>query len=429
MSSAADVGSGLRRATRRGRNWIKLVRSGDALFFSSAAGEPATLIDQFVDAASAGSLPSVTAYQMLRGGGLRLRAAASEKIKIIGLTAGEMGDAIERGVGSFLPLGIYQLAQAIASRQLRFDVAVVQTSPPDRRGYLSLGVSVDFAADVVRNSRTVIAEINERAPRTLGNSAIHISEITAAVEVSRDLPETRESPIDDVARDVGRQVVELVSNGATIEIGVGSVMSAVLESLKQHRDLGLHTGLLTDPMVPLIEAGVISNRRKARDRGLSVANQARGTRRLYDFIHDNPGVSMQPATYTHSPIVLQSLVDFHAINAAIEVDLLGQANCEFVKGVRHSSVGGLLDFVRAGRLNDGARSIVVLKSTDRGGSISRIVPRLDAGQGVTVTADLADMVVTEHGFADLRTLDVSQRRKALIAIAHPRHREDLARTS
>jgi 4-hydroxybutyrate CoA-transferase len=268
-----------------------------------------------------------------------------------------------------------------------------------------------------------VAQVNARSPRTLGDCFIHASEIDAAIEVSTELVEFGVEPADDQGRRIAEHVLELVPDRSTIEMGVGAVMTAILEGLADRAELGLHTGLIIEPMVALIEAGVITNQWKGVDQGVSVANQCRGSRRLYDFLDDNPAVSMRPARYTHDPRVLGSLRNFRAINSAIEVDLLGQVNSEFVGGRRISSSGGLADFVRAGQNVDGARSIIALRSTTRSGEQSRIVPRLL--DGVTVTADLADVVVTENGIADLRGLPADRRARALIEIADVRFRDQL----
>jgi 4-hydroxybutyrate CoA-transferase len=413
------------KALIAGGAWLKSLRPGDHVFLGSACGEPAALIARLIEGVQTGAVRGLTAYQMMRGGDRRLVSAAGPDLHLVGLTYHpDLGEAVEHGYASFLPISIYEIARSIDEGRLKFDVALIQTSPPDPDGNMSLGVSVDFAAQAVRQSRLVVAQVNDRSPRTLGDCCIHASEIDAAIEVSSELVEFGVEPSDDQGRRISEHVLELVPDRSTIEMGVGAVMTAILEGFKNRAELGLHTGLIIEPMVALIEAGVITNQWKGIDRGVSVANQCRGSRRLYDFLDDNPQVSMRPARYTHDPGVLASLRNFRAINSAIEVDLLGQVNSEFVGGRRMSSSGGLTDFVKAGQVVDGARSIIALRSTTRRGDRSRIVPSLT--DGVTLTADLADVVVTENGIADLRGLPADKRARALIEIADERFRDQLA---
>lgn len=413
-----------RKALGAGASWLNSLRTGDRVFLGSACGEPAELIAQLLAGVQGGAVRELTAYQMMRGGDRRLVSAAGPDLHLVGFTYHpDLDEPVDRGYASFLPISIYEIARNIDEGRLKFDVALVQTSPPDDDGNMSLGVSVDFAAQAVRQSRLVVAQVNDRSPRALGDCFIHASEVDAAIERSTELLEFGVEPADDQGRRIAAYVLELVPDRSTIEMGIGAVMTAILEGLEARAELGLHTGLIIEPMVDLIEAGVITNQWKGIDQGVSVANQCRGSRRLYDFLDDNPAVSMRPARYTHDPRVLGSLHKFRAINSAIEVDLLGQVNSEFVRGRRISSSGGLADFVRAGQVVDGARSIIALRSTTRSGEHSRIVPRLI--DGVTVTADLADVVITENGIADLRGLPADKRARALIEIADERFRDQL----
>lgn len=407
-----------------GASWLKSLRPGDQVFLGSACGEPAELIAQLLAGVQTGATRGLTVYQMMRGGDRTLVSAAGPDLNLVGITYHpDLGEAVERGYASFLPISICEIARNIDEGRLKFDVALIQTSPPDPDGNMSLGVSVDFAAQAVRQSRVVVAQVNDRSPRTLGDCFVNASEIDAAIEVSRELVDFAVEPADDQGRRIAAHVLNLVPDRSTIEMGIGAVMTAILEALQVRAGLGLHTGLIIEPMVDLIEAGVITNEWKGVDPGVSVANQCRGSRRLYDFLNENPAVSMRPASYTHDRRVLGSLRNFRAINSAIEVDLLGQVNSEFVGGRRVSSTGGLADFVRAGQVIEGARSIIALRSTARRGEQSRIVPRLT--DGVTVTADLADVVVTENGVADLRGLSAGRRARALIEIADERFRDQL----
>ncbi len=414
-----------RQALGRGREWLNDLRDGDHIFVGSAAGEPTTLIDQLIQAAQRDELPRLVVYQMLRGGAQRLLSVAGERLQVVGLIANEALDRLSRsGYASFLPTTIHQTARAIAERRLVIDVVILQVTPPDNNGHLSLGISADFALQACAQSRFIVAEVNDRLARTCG-AFLQASKLSAAIETSVAVREVPLDAADEEARRIAKHVAELVPDGATIEIGVGAIMTAVLEALAGHRRLGLHTGLMIDPMVPLITQGAVTNEEKSIDRGTSVANQARGTSLLYDFLNDNPLVAMKPALYTHDHKVLTSLPAFRAINSAIEVDVLGQVNSEFLNGRRVSGTGGLADFVRAAHDSTNGRSIIALRSTAVQRSVSRIVSRLDPSAGVTLTADLADFVVTEHGVADLRGKDARARHESLIAVADPQFRDQL----
>lgn len=392
------------------------VRPGSRVFISSACAEPATVVAELVRRAEAGELRDVSSFMMLGGSSGALLAAAREGHQIVAITAST------KWASDFFPWTIYQTSDLMRRGELHFDVAVIHTTPPDEDGLMSLGVSVDFARQAVEQARIVIAEVNPRMPYTLGDSHVHVSQVDGLVEVNYPLAEEVPAPSSATARAVAGHVLTHVPDGATIEVGVGRIMTAVLGALTARNELGLHTGLLIEPMVDLIESGNITNSRKTRDRGVSVANQGRGRQRLYDFVHRNPAVHFMPASYTHSPAVLTNLPDFRAINSALEVDLMGRVNAEVRDGRRVSSTGGLGDFARAAAYGPGGRSVIALASTADGGAASRIVPRLDAG-AVTLTADLADLVVTEHGSAVLRGKRPHERALALLAIADPRHRD------
>jgi acyl-CoA hydrolase len=412
-------------ALMRGKHWIEGVHSGDNVFAGSACGEPRQLTGEFSAVIARGGLDDITVYQMPWPGGSSILASAGTRLRFVGLTYHpSLASLMASGAASFMPTSIFQISREMAEGALSFDVALVQVSPPDERGWLSFGVSVDFAAQAVRKARYVVAEISQQCPRSLGDAGLHISDVDAAIVTTGGPAEWIAASADDEARRIADNLLPYVPNRSTIEIGMGSVMTAVLESLRGRRDIGLHTGLLTEPMMDLVESGVITNAYKGIDRGVSVANQCRGTRRLYDFVDRNQNVALRPARYTHDHRILARLKTFRAINSAVQVDLIGQVNSEFVDGRRVSSNGGLTDFVRACQEGEDARSIIALRSTTSKGT-SRIVADLSGTPTVTLTADLADVIVTEYGAAELRSLDARRRADALIAIAHPAHRESL----
>lgn len=392
------------------------IRPGDRVFLSSACAEPSTVIADLGQRARTGRLRGVTSFMMLGGSSGAVLATEREGHHVVAITAST------KWASDFFPWTIYQTSDLMRQGELCFDVAVVHVTPPDEDGFMSLGVSVDFAQQAVAQARIVIAEVNQRMPYTLGDNKIHVSQVDGLVEVNYPLAEEKAAPSSATARAIAGHVLEHVPDGATIEIGVGRIMTAVLDALTARNDIGLHTGLIIDVMLDLITAGNITNSRKVLDHGISVANQGRGRQRLYDFVHRNPAVHFMPASYTHSPAVLAQLPDFRAINSALEVDLMGRVNAEIREGRRVSSTGGLGDFARAAAYVPGGRSVIALAATANGGAASRIVPRLDVG-AVTLTADLADIVVTEYGSAVLRGKRPRERALALIAIADPRHRD------
>jgi 4-hydroxybutyrate CoA-transferase len=410
--------------------WTDLIREGDRIFVSSGCGEPETLIDDIQAAVSRDALPSVTVYQMFRGGSLRLlHLAGPTTFRFVAITAGrELIPKLADGSATHLELSIYETATALERGDLAFDVALIQVSRPDRHGALSLGISVDFAAQAVAGSRLVVAEVNHQMPRALGDSFVFESQVDLCRQVTRPLYEMPPGQGDETSRRIGENVATIVPDGATIEVGVGAVTDGVAEALRSRRHLGIHTGLLSTPLLGLIEGGAVTNERKTWLRGRTVANQVRGTRQLYAFLDDNPGVAMMPASYTHAPDVLARQPAFHAINSAIEVDCLGQANCEFIGGERVATSGGVIDFVRAGvTARDGA-SIIAMKSTAQGGTTSRIVPTLRDGH-VTLSGALADVLVTEHGIALLRGKSARERAEAIIRVADPRFEQSLKKAA
>jgi 4-hydroxybutyrate CoA-transferase len=337
-------------------------------------------------------------------------------------------EARRRGRVQFVPVRYFDLVTQFArGGTFAPECVLVHTTPPDARGYLSLGVAVGVALPAARTAPLVLAQVNPRMPRTRGNGWLHRSQVDAYVEVDEPLIEYPPPSVGAVERAIGRHVAALVPDGATVQVGVGAIPQAVLEALDGHRDLALHS-LLVDASVALVERGVVTAARKPFHRGRLDVAEAMGTRRLFDFLHDNDRVNMESSAFVHDPDVVARLERFVAINSALEVDLTGQVNAETLGGRQVAGIGGQFDFVLgASRARLGA-SVVALPSTGgRDGSVSRIVARLGAGSAVTTPRYLADWVVTEHGAARLRGLGERQRAAALIAVAHPRVREELDR--
>jgi acyl-CoA hydrolase len=372
---------------------------GDGVWWGQGSAEPEPLVNQLLDAVD-------------RVGPIRAFS---------GLTWNE------RLSGDVVPCHYSAIPRMFATGQLPNDVGLVQVSRPDGAGMVTLGTGVEYVADALPHTRILIAEINEQMPRTVGGPRLPLTAFAAVVETDRPLREPPTKPVDEVERAIARHVAGIIEDGATIQIGVGSLPSAVLEALAGHADLGLHSGMIADGVLSLIGKGVLTGARKEIDPGLAVTGaalcSAEGYRRLGDF-----PLEFRAASYTHSPAVLSRLTSLVSINSAIEVDLLGQVGAELARGVHIGAVGGQVDFSRAASLT-GARSIIALRSTVGTGESeqSTIVPALHSGVVTTARVDV-DAVVTEHGVAMLTGCTVAERALRLIEVAAPAHREHLERS-
>ncbi len=334
----------------------------------------------------------------------------------------------ERGQVEFVPARYFDAA-ALFKRGGPWapDAVIVHTTPPDRFGYLSLGVSVSYPLPAAREASLVLAHVNPQMPRTLGNAFLHRSQVDYWVEAEHPLLEYPPSPLGSVEREIARRVSALVPDGATLQIGIGAIPQALVEALGDRRDLGVHS-IVVDHMLPLIEKGVITNARKSFHPGRMDVCEVMGTRRLFDFVHENRLINMEPSDIVHDPQVVGRIRNFVSINSALEVDLTGQVNAESIGPRQRSGIGGQFDFVLGASRAPGGLAVIALPSTGRGGTTSRIVRRLQEGASVTTPRYLADYVATEHGVAALRGRSVRERARALIAAAHPRFREDLERS-
>lgn len=338
---------------------------------------------------------------------------------------GNTRQAVAEGRADFTPVFLGEIPSMFRSRELPLDVAMVQVSPPDEHGYCRLGLSVACALPAVEAARIVLAELNPRVPRTMGNSAIHVSEITYAVEVDRPLPEVPPAAFGPVERSIGEHVARLVPNGATIQVGIGKVPNAVLAALCEHEELGVHTEMFSDGLLELVRRGVVTGRRKTRFERRVVTSFATGTAALHQFVHDNPFVEFHPSHVVNDPNEIRKQHAMVAINSALEIDLTGQVCADSMGEQIHSGIGGQMDFVQGSLRSPGGRAIIALPSTASGGQCSRIVPRLRAGAGVVTTRGHVQWVVTEHGAVNLRGRTLRERAELLIGIAHPDVRGEL----
>lgn len=339
-----------------------------------------------------------------------------------------MREAVNSGRADYIPVFLSEVPRLFRQKILPLDVALLHVSPPDRHGYCSLGISVDVARAASDSARILIAQINPNMPRTHGDGLIHVSRLTAMVECNDPIVEHHPSPLSDTERAIGRHVASLVEDGATLQMGIGAIPDAVLAALGSHRRLGIHTEMFSDGIIDLVEKGVITGEAKKIHQGEIVAGFAVGSRRLYDFMDDNPVIRMLDIAYVNDTAVIRRNPQVTAINSALEVDLTGQICADTLGCKQYSGVGGQMDFIRGAALSDHGRPIIALPSVTGRGE-SRIAAMLKPGAGVTTTRAHIHYIVTEYGVAMLYGKSLRQRAKALIEIAHPSHREALSQAA
>ena len=335
-------------------------------------------------------------------------------------------EAVQTGRADYLPIFLSEIPRLLR-REMPIDVALLHTSLPDEHGFLSLGAECVSTLAAIESARVIVAQVNERMPRTLGNTFVHFSRVARIVEVSEDLLELRPEPPGPVEEKIGRFVADLVEDGATLQAGIGGIPDAVLKQLRDRKDLGAHTEMVSDGMMDLMNAGVITGARKSIHRGKVVATFLLGSKRLYDFSNNNPAFEIHPVDHTNDPFTISQNPKMIAINSAIEVDLTGQVCSDSIGYQIYSGFGGQLDFIRGAARSEGGRPIIALPSTARSEGLSRIVPALREGAGVVTTRGDVHYVITEYGVAYLHGKNLRERAQALIGIAHPKFRADLER--
>ena len=337
---------------------------------------------------------------------------------------GLVREAVNDGRADYLPVFLSEVPSLFRKGVLPLDVALIHVSPPDRHGWCSLGVSIDVVIAAVQHATHVIAQINPRMPRTHGDGLLHVSRIHSAVLVDEPLPQVAQPKLGPIEKAIGRQVANLIEDGATLQMGIGAIPDAVLAALGDHRHLGVHTEMFSDGLVDLVERGAITGEFKRVHPGKIVAGFAMGTQKLYDFVDDNPLVAMLDIAYVNDVEVIRRNPRVSAINSAIEVDLTGQVCADSIGTRLFSGVGGQMDFIRGASLSEGGKPIIALPSTTKNGQ-SRIVNMLKPGAGVVTTRAHVHWIVTEYGVANLFGRNLRQRARALIDIAHPDHRAAL----
>ena len=400
------------------------VRPGDQIVLGQACGEPTSLVEALI--AQGRDIGGLSAFIATSFSGLFTpETATSFSLRSMG-AIGALRSMTAAGKLAVIPCHVSQVGPLIAAGAIGCDVAMIQVSPADANGDHSCGLVSDYVRAAVDKARVVIAEVNEAVPWTPGE-LIPGAAIDVAVRVSRAPVEVAPARIGDTDMAIARHCAGYIGDGAVIQTGVGAVPDAILRLLSDRKDLGVHSGMLGDGLVELVEAGVVTNARKEIDPGVSINGALIGTRRLYDFAHRNPAIRMCATTYTHDAAVLASLSRLVTINSALEVDLTGQVNAEQSGSAYLGGTGGQVDFVRAGARSPGGASIIALPATAKGGTISKITPALSGP--VTTARTEVDVIVTEFGAAELKGQDLAERTRRLIAIAHPDFREDLDRAA
>lgn len=403
------------------------VRSGERVFLTGNCSTPLEFLRALLKRNE--ELQEVEVVQLLGFGPEEyITPDISEHIRINSLfIAPNVRRAINNGLADFTPVFLSEIPQLFRSGRLVLDVAVVQVSPPDAHGYCSYGVEVGVTKSAAESAGLVIAEVNPNMPRTLGDSFIHVDQIDFFIDVNYDLPEVVAPPADETQQKIATHIAELIPDAATLQMGIGGIPDAVLRNLEGHKNLGIHTELFSDGVMEMIEKGIITNSRKSIHPGKVVAGFVIGSKNLYRYIDDNPIFELHPTEYVNDPFVIAQNDRMISINSALEVDLTGQVCADSIGTQFYSGVGGQLDFVRGASRSKDGMTFIALPSTAKNNTISRIVPTLKAGAGVTTTRNDVHYIATEFGVADLYGRTINERVHALVNISHPDFREELLR--
>lgn len=406
---------------------VSRLRPGNRVFIGTGVGEPLELVRALT--ARARELPDTEIVHLLTFG--EAPYAHKEMTEFFRINsffiAANVRGVIQEGLGDYTPIHLSDIPRLFNSGQLPLDAALIQVTPPDERGMCSLGVSVDIVKSAAENASLVIAQVNPNMPRTHGDSTIHIHEIDVLVPVEEpimEIPELEEAP---ETTQIAEHLAALIEDGSTIEVGIGRVPQALFRFLHNKKDLGIHTEMITDGIVDLVKSGAVNGARKTLDKGKVVASFCLGTRKLYDFIDDNPTFAFHPTEYVNNPYVISQQAKMVAVNTALEIDLTGQVCADSLGSQFYSGVGGQVDFNRGAAKSHGGKAIIAFPSTARDGTVSRIVTHLSPGAGVVTTRAGVNYIVTEYGVAYLHGKSIQERAMALICIAHPKFRAGLMR--
>jgi itaconate CoA-transferase len=411
---------------------VEDIQDGATIIPGMVNGEPLALLSAIADRARGGDLKNISVYSLHPTEHAAKTVLAPDLCDCIQVYTWFVGPAdrarVRVGLNYFVPNYFHQIPRLLKDF-MQIDVTVVSVSPMDKAGYFTFGAANDYTSTAARNCNKLIVEVNEHMPRVFGDSLLHVSEVDAIVENSVPLPELIPQEAEAEDEIIGKQVAKMVPDGATIQLGAGNVPNAVAYHLMDHKDLGIHTELFCSSMVDLIEKGVVTGRRKSIHPMKHVFTFARGTRRMYEFMNDNPAMESYPVCYINDPAVIARNDNMVSINSILEVDLLGQCNAEFMGGYQFSGTGGQLDFVRGAFDSKGGKSILAFHSTAKKGKVSRVVPRFEAGTVVTTPRMDVQYLVTEHGVVNLKGKSTRDRALDVIKIAHPKFRDELMRAA
>lgn len=409
---------------------VKVVKSGDHIHFSSVASAPKVLIDALCRRGDAGELKDVKIHHLHTEG-----AAPYTDEKYEGIffhqaffVGGNVRKNVQAGYADYIPIFLSETQKLYRSGVLPCDVAMIQVSTPDKHGYVSLGTSVDATLAAIECARCVIAVVNKNVPRAWGDAMIPVSMIDMFVEDNNLLEPAHFSKPDEIETAIGKNCAALIEDGATLQMGIGAIPNAVLAQLGNHKNLGIHTEMFADGVLPLVEKGVINGAAKTIDKGKMVSTFLMGSQQCYDFIDDNPMVLMKDVGYTNDPFIIAKNPKVTAINSALQVDLTGQVCADSLGTKFYSGVGGQIDFVYGASMSEGGKAIIAMPSVTKKG-ISKIAPVLTPGAGVVTTRNHIHWFVTEYGAVNLYGKSLQERAKLMISIAHPEHREELDRAA
>jgi acyl-CoA hydrolase/ribosomal protein S18 acetylase RimI-like enzyme len=406
--------------------WENYLKSGNRIFIGSNAAVPNALVDDLIkNSKQLHDIETVHIYTLSDNKWAEVQHKDLFKVNALFIGGKTVRDAIAEGRADYTPCFISEIPKLFKEDILPLDVALIMVSPPDEYGYCSLGVSVDIVSSALKSAKYVIAQINPKMPRTNGHSFVHMNQIHEFIEVEQPIPELPPATMDRVNEQIGQYTSMLVEDGATLQIGIGKIPEAVLTYLANHKNLGIHSEMISDGVIDLMLKGVINNRKKTFHKGKTVVTFCMGTQKLYDFVDGNPHVEFYPSEHVNSPVNIAKNDKMVSINSAIEVDLTGQVVSDSIGYQFYSGIGGQVDFVRGAALSKGGKPIIALRSTTKDGKISRIVAHITEGGGVVTSRAHVAYVVTEYGIASLLGKSIRERALELIRIAHPKFRKQL----
>ncbi|MCB0287293.1 MAG: acetyl-CoA hydrolase/transferase family protein [Calditrichaeota bacterium] len=399
--------------------------SDSRVYLGGGVGAPQTVIDALVKRAP--ELRNVELIHILHFGKAEyVKPEYAQSFRHNAMFIGHnVRSAVQQGHADFTPVFLSEIPSLFRDGHVPLDIAIVQVSPPDEHGFCSLGAEVGCTKGAAEHAKFTIAEVNKQVPRTLGDSFLHVRNLDMIVVSDYPLPEASQGGASETLQQIGKIIANLIPNGATLQMGIGSIPDAVLNNLHNHKDLGIHSELFSDGVVDLIEAGIINGAKKTLHPGKVIAGFILGSKRLYDYVDNNPIIELHPTDYVNDPFIIAQNDNMISINSAIEVDLTGQVAADSIGTRFYSGVGGQLDFVRGASRSKGGKPFIALPSTAKNGALSRIVPMLKPGSGVTTTRNDAPIIVTEYGYVETFGKTIRERAQGLINIAAPEFREEL----